>query len=290
MIDGDNAGPTPAKHAKTLAQVLKDDMKTECQDPSIISPLAALAATRPLNQLNQPIVKSEPDIFDSALSFEKTPSTLVKRTTNNSNQSTLLRSLIRTPQTPTLPTKKDAPLYDLLQNLDANDTSIFSTLNSTSTSSASTQKTNQQQQKQKQASLDPLEQYLTPAISQPTKSSTTKDDYLAALLSSDPQQPKEISFLPASKQRTPMQSRSASTSSDSSRIAAIVNDLFTSTTAAAAAVASTPAITTTTTTTNTTVNTSNDDFLSLLDNRDFLEVNLLLFHVDGMKFLVLVFK
>lgn len=282
MIDGDDTGQNPTKHAKILTQVLKDDVKIECQDPSIISPSAALAATRPLNQLNQPIVKTEPDVFDGALSFDRTPSTLVKRPTNNSNQSTLLRSLIRTPQTPTLPTKKDAPLYDLLQNLDANDTSIFSTLNSTS--SSSTSKTNQ-------ASIDPLEQYLTPAIPQPTKSSTattatTKDDYLAALLSSDPQQPKEISFLPANKQRTPMQSRSASTSSDSSRIAAIVNDLFTSTAAAAAATAasSTP------TPANTTVNSSNDDFLSLLDHRDFLEVNSRLFIDDEIEFLILVSK
>ena len=102
-----------------------------------------------------------------------------------------------------------------------------------------------------------MEQYLTPAISQPTKSSATKDDYLAALLSSDPQQPKEISFIPTSKQQAPVLKRSSSTSSDSSRIAAIVNDLFASTNAV----------------NNGTVNSSNDDFLSLLDNRDFLEVN-----------------
>ena len=258
MIDGDDLGSNPAKHAKTLVQVLKDDVKIECQDPSIISPSAALAATRPLNQLNQPIVKTEPDIFDGAVSFDKTSSALSKRSTNNSNQSTLLRSLIRTPQTPTLPTKKDAPLYDLLQNLDANDTSIFSTINSASSSSTSTSKANQQ-------NVDPLEQYLTPAIPQSSKSSTNKDDYLAALLSSDPQQPKEISFLPANKQRTPTPAQSTPTANDNSRIAAIVNDLFTSTAAAAA---------TATSNSNTAVNSSNDDFLSLLDNRDFLEVNL----------------
>jgi hypothetical protein len=102
-----------------------------------------------------------------------------------------------------------------------------------------------------------MEQYLPPALSQPTKTSSTKDDYLAALLSSDPQQPKEISFIPINQQQTPILTRSVSTSSESSRIAAIVNDLFTSATAASAA---------------TTGNSSNDDFLSLLDNRDFLEV------------------
>jgi hypothetical protein len=78
-------------------------------------------------------------------------------------------------------------------------------------------------------------------------------------LSSDPQQPKEISFIPINKQQTPILTRSSSSSSDSSRIAAIVNDLFNSTTAATSATG--------------TVNSSNDDFLSLLDNRDFLEVN-----------------
>jgi hypothetical protein len=237
-----------------LTQALKDDIKIECQDHSIISPSVAIAATRPLNQ---PIIKTEPDIFERNLPFDKTPSPSIKRPANNSNQSTLLRSLIRTPQTSTVTTKKDAPLYDLLQNLDANDASIFSTINNTS-SSSSTNNNN--------SSIDPLEQYLTPAISQPTKTST-KDDYLAALLSSDPQQPKEIAFMPTNKQQQQQQqqtqilTRSASSSSDSSRIAAIVNDLFASTTAV----------------TNTTVNSSNDDFLSLLDNRDFLEVNQMIF-------------
>ncbi|CAF4095257.1 unnamed protein product, partial [Rotaria sp. Silwood1] len=95
-----------------------------------------------------------------------------------------------------------------------------------------------------------------------TKNSSSKDDYLAALLSSDPQQPNEISFIPINKQQqqqqqqqqqTPMLTRSASTSSDSGRIAAIVNDLFSSATNVA------------------TSNNSNDDFLSLLDSKDFLE-------------------
>lgn len=273
MIDSDDHGSNPAKHAKTLAQVLKDDVKTECQDPSIISTSAALAATRPLNQS---IIKTEPETYDGAISFDKTPSTLSKRPTNNSNQSTLLRSLIRTP---TLPTKKDAPLYDLLQNLDSNDTSIFSTINSTSsTSTASTSKTNNQQ------NVDPLEQYLTPAISQPSKSSTSKDDYLAALLSSDPQQPKEISFLPANKQRTPAPTQSTPTANDNNRIAAIVNDLFTSTTAAATATSNNHHH-------NTGVNSSNDDFLSLLDNRDFLEVNLRIVIVShSTECFILVFK
>jgi hypothetical protein len=164
----------------------------------------------------------------------------MKKLSNNS----LLRSLIRESQTPPLTTKKDAPLYDLLQNLESNDTSIFSTINSTS-SSSTTNNNN---------SIDPLEQYLTPALSHPTKPSSSKDDFLAALLSSDPQQPNEISFIPVTKQQTPTLNRLASTSSDNGRIAAIVNDLFNSTTAA-------------------TVNNSNDDFLSLLENREFLEVN-----------------
>jgi len=174
----------------------------------------------------------------------------MKKLSNNSQSSnnSLLRSLIRTSQTPPLTTKKDAPLYDLLQNLESNDTSIFSTINSTSSSSTINNNNNNNN------SIDPLEQYLTPALSHPTKPSSSKDDFLAALLSSDPQQPNEISFIPVTKQQTPTLNRLASTSSDNGRIAAIVNDLFNSTTAA-------------------TVNSSNDDFLSLLDNRDFLEVN-----------------
>jgi len=71
----------------------------------------------------------------------------------------------------------------------------------------------------------------------------SKDDYLTALLRTDPQQPNEISFIPTNKQQT---------SHDNNRIAAIANDLLNSTT-------------------NATANNSNDDFLSLLDNKDFLE-------------------
>ena len=172
-------------------------------------------------------------------------------------QSPLLRSLIRTPQNPSITAKKDAPLYDLLQNLEANDTSIFSTLNATPPKKPSS------------ASVDALEQYLSPSVSQSAKAPTPKDNYLAALLSADPQKPSEISFIPAQKQQQqqplpPTLARSTSNSSESSRIAAIFNDLYNSTSAAQ----TTPTHTTTSTTSN-----INDDFLSLLDNKDFLEVN-----------------
>ncbi|CAF5103189.1 unnamed protein product, partial [Rotaria socialis] len=75
-------------------------------------------------------------------------------------------------------------------------------------------------------SIGPLEQYLTPTLSQSkatTKTSSSKDDYLAALLSSDPQQPNEISFITMNKQPTPILTQSKS--SDSSRTSAPVNDL-----------------------------------------------------------------
>ncbi|CAF1063625.1 unnamed protein product [Adineta steineri] len=232
-MDNDDQVQVQRKLPKLLAQSLKDDIKMECQDHTIISPSVAIAATRPLNQLTPTTIKSEPDIFDR----NPLPTASIKKLPNNSqpanSQSKLLRSLIRTPQIPSLTTKKDAPLYDLLQNLDSNDPSVFSTNNN---------------------STDSLEQY--PTSSSASKTSSSKDDYLAALLSSDPQQPNEISFIPVNKQQqTPTFNRSTSNSSDSSRIAAIVNDLFNST--------NTPS-------TNT-GNNSSDDFLSLLDHRDFLE-------------------
>ena len=182
-------------------------MKLEAHDHSIISPSTAIAATRPLNQS---IIKTEPEIY------EQNP--LIRRTNYNSpsTNSQLLRSLIRTPQTPATITKKDAPLYDLLQNLDTNPTNETSGENS----------------------IDPLEQYLTPV----TNNISIKDDYLAALLSSDPQKPNEISFIPAKQQQQQ--------SNENNRITAIANDLFNST-----------ALT----------NNSNDNFLSLLENKDFLE-------------------
>lgn len=126
--------------------------------------------------------------------------------------------------------KKDAPLYQLLQSLDqtttvsSNENALLAEMN---------------------ASIDPLEQYLRPVLSQtPAKPAlSSKDDYLAALLSSDPQQPNEISFVPSSKPQT---------SNENTRINAIANDLLNSTAQA-------------------TSNNSNDDFLSLVCNKDFLE-------------------
>jgi hypothetical protein len=46
----DNNEP-PRKYPKLLAQALKDEIKIECQDHSIISSSTAIAATRPLNQV-----------------------------------------------------------------------------------------------------------------------------------------------------------------------------------------------------------------------------------------------
>lgn len=259
----DELAQNPRKYPKLLTQALKDEVKVECNDHTIISPSVAIAATRPLNQLVSPIIKTEPEIYDRNHLYEKTPSPSVKRLTNNSNQSTLLRSLIGTPQQQTTTAKKDAPLYDLLQTLDSNSTSVFSSLNNTNNIDNNTTNNN---------SIDPLEQYVTSNVPQSTKSST-KDEYLAALLNSDPQQPKEISFIPTNKPPPlppppppPALARSTSASSDNSRIAAIANDLFTTTTTA-----SIP---------TTTINTSNDDFLSMLDNRDFLDVK---FHLKQTK-------
>ena len=191
-------------------------------------------------QTPQPIIKTEPVTFDLLSPFDKTISS--KRSLpavtppSSTTQSPLLRSLIRTTQATSVATKKDAPLYDLLQNLESSDTSIFSTLNGVSS---------------KKATGASLEQYL----SQTAKTPAPKDDYLTALLNADPQQPSEISFIPALKQQQslpPTLVRSTSTSSESSRIAAIFNDLYNSTSAVQSNV--------------------NDDFLSLLDNKEFLEV------------------
>lgn len=203
------------------------------------------------------IIKSEPGTFDLLSPFDKmiaSKRSIPAVPSSATTQSPLLRSLIRTPQNSSITTKKDAPLYDLLQNLDTNDTSIFSTLNSTPAKKPSS------------ASVDALEQYLSPSVSQSAKTSTPKDNYLATLLSADPQKPSEISFIPAQKQALlPTLARSTSSSSESSRIAAIFNDLYNSTSAAQ----TTPTHPTTTSTPG----NINDDFLSLLDNKDFLEVD-----------------
>jgi hypothetical protein len=195
----------PRKYPKLLTQALKDEIKVENHDHSIISPSTAIAATRP--------IKIEPEIFDLPRRVNPLP-------TPNS-QSALLRKLIRTPQTPSLITKKDAPLYDLLQNLDTTTTTTNN-------------------------SIDPLEQYLTPV----TNNISTKDDYLAALLNSDPQKHNEISFIPPTKQQQQQQQQQRQISNDNNRITAIANDLFNSTTL---------------------TNNSNDNFLALLENKDFLD-------------------
>ena len=178
------------------------------------------------------MIKIEPETYDHHhLRFQTaSPSTHSQASRghqpNNPSsrpQSTLLRTLIRTSQTSSLPTKKDAPLYDLLQNLEGStstDASVYSSA---------------------------LEQYLTPVLAQTSANSqhAAKDDYLASLLTSDPQRPSEISLNSSNRSQT---------SNDSSRISALANELFHST-----ANATTPS------------NRSNDDFLSLLESKDFLE-------------------
>jgi hypothetical protein len=51
-MDNDDQIQNPKKVAKLLTQALKDDVKIECQDHSIISSSVAIAATRPLNQVS----------------------------------------------------------------------------------------------------------------------------------------------------------------------------------------------------------------------------------------------
>jgi len=51
-MDNDDQIQNPKKVAKLLTQGLKDDVKIECQDHSIISSSVAIAATRPLSQVS----------------------------------------------------------------------------------------------------------------------------------------------------------------------------------------------------------------------------------------------
>lgn len=158
------------------------------------------------------------------------------------SQSSLLRTLIRTPQTPTLPTKKDAPLYDLLQNLDNGNSTDMSLFSATSTSDNG---------------IDPLEQYLTPVLSQTSAmhAMAPRDDYLATLLTVDPKKPSEISLTSAKKSQA---------FNDSNRISALAHELLHSTTNASAMANNASSA-------GTVNHQSNDDFLSLLENKDFLE-------------------
>lgn len=192
-------------------------------------------------QQMQPIIKTEPETFDDF--FPRVPPPPMNRPMNNgNNSSTLLRALIRTPQTPSLPAKKDAPLYDLLQNLDhphAHDASLNP--------------------------IDPLEQYLTPVLSQTStmNSLSSKDDYLASLLTSDTPKSSELAILSTSKSHS---------SADTNRISAIAHELFQSTTNAPVSIGSTinhPAHPSALS--NHLGNHSNEDFLSLLENKDFID-------------------
>jgi hypothetical protein len=214
-------------------------------------------------QSSQSMIKTEPNTFESLLPYDK--STLLTRSISqqlslSASQSPLLRSLIRTSQPSTIATKKDAPLYDLLQNLDNNDASIFSAIDPITSNDGNVLVNNTID-----SSADPLEHYLSSSVGSTGKTtSTTKDDYLAALLNTDPQKPSEISFIPVHKQQSTLRSaRSvvASTSNDDSRMANVVTDVFNTAQVGQTTIPSA------------TVNNTNDDFLSLLDNKDFLEVN-----------------
>ena len=173
-----------------LRQALRAELKVECPDPSNVSSVTPMPN-------NRPMIKTEPEIF------EHNPLTrrfnLGSSSTTNS-QSTLLRTLIRTSQTPSsLMTKENAPLYDLLQTHESsNKQNSFLPNNN---------------------SLDPFDQYLTPV----TNNISAKEDYLSTLLNSDPQKPQEI-FYTSSKQSE------QELSNDNNRITAIANDLLHSTT------------------------------------------------------------
>ncbi|CAF2629926.1 unnamed protein product [Rotaria sp. Silwood2] len=237
--DNDEHLQVPRKCPKLLTEALQKDLKIECQD---ISPSTAIAATKLLSQSSQSIIKSEPQQYEhnlnSPLSQTQICRTMLSNNINSSStsntQSSLLRTSIRTSQPPSIITKKDGPLYDLLEHFDttttlSNDNSFFSGQSSMNNS------------------FDPFEQYLSPVLSQPSitnnnnNNNSSKDDYLTELLNSDPQKPNEISFIPTNKQQT---------INDNNRITAIANELLNSTTLG---------------------NNSNDDFLSLLENKDFLE-------------------
>lgn len=146
---------------------------------------------------NRSTIKIEPEIFEHNHLTRRF--NLGSSSTSNS-QSTLLRTLIRTPQTPSsLKTKENAPIYDLLQNHESsNKQNSFLPNNN---------------------SLDPLDQYLTPV----TNNISTKDDYLSTLLNSDPQKPQEILY-------TSSKTNEQDLSHDNNRITAIANDLLHSTT------------------------------------------------------------
>ena len=88
-------------------------------------------------------------------------------------------------------------------------------------------------------SLDPFDQYLTPV----TNNIPAKDDFLSALLNSDPQKPNEISYISTKQAEQEI-------TNDNSRITAIANDLFNSTTLN---------------------NSSSDNFLSLVHDKEFFE-------------------
>jgi hypothetical protein len=51
-IDNDEHLQNSRKYPKLLTQALKDEVKVEYQDHSIISPSTAIAATKQLNQVN----------------------------------------------------------------------------------------------------------------------------------------------------------------------------------------------------------------------------------------------
>ncbi|CAF4978279.1 unnamed protein product, partial [Rotaria socialis] len=198
--DNDEHLQNSRKFPKLLTQALKDDFKIGCQD---ISPTQTITATKLLNQSSQIMIKTEPEQYDHTMPFDKNSPLSQSQACrsmpiNNANssmgnsQSTLLRTLIRTPQNSSIITKKDAPLYDLLEHLETttpNDNSLFSGQSSLNNS------------------IDPFEQYLTPVMSQNSMGSnnhnnnSSKDDYLAALLNTDPKQPNELSFIPTNKQQ-----------------------------------------------------------------------------------------
>ncbi|CAF0731098.1 unnamed protein product [Didymodactylos carnosus] len=199
-------------------------------------------------------------------------------TTNSS--SNILRSLIKTPHTPAgtsaTISKKDEPLYELLQNLEAPDLCFLQTLPLTASSSTSNSNQNTiitTTMNNNNNNSESLFHYTPSVTTTRTATTTSNDDCLALLLSTSHNQ-NDFNFL----QKTSISKQSMNNNnnnntnnySQQNKINSIMNDLF-------------PVITTTTTITSTTTTTannnnnnnitssSNNEFSSLFDNNDFLE-------------------
>ncbi|CAF1017778.1 unnamed protein product, partial [Didymodactylos carnosus] len=245
------------KQPKIVSQLLIDEKPTNIK--SEFKEEQQSDKTSVSKNKSELLIKAEPNRcdYDGMNGQVSTPTRTQSSTTNSSKN--LLRALINTPTKQAVPattiSKRDEPLYELLQSLEAPDLSFLQTLPLTLSSTTSNNRQNTTITTTMSNNNGGNLFHYIPSVT----TTNSNDNCLASLLNTDtsPHQ-NDINFLqkPLSSSKQSINTSNNTTSNNQqNKINSIINDLFPTDTISI----------------NNTTSESNNDFSSLFDNNDFLE-------------------